>query len=389
MPNRRHFPSWRSLLAVLIASSLVFATAVSTGGASQAGSAPVAADGGSGAAAQSPAQDAAKKKRRRARRRVAMCAVTYTRLGRKRKIYVRRYAYRFIRRGGRRFRIIVRRRIALKAPCARSCAVVRAGRVRYRRTKKRILVPRRRGNRLVLVRRRVRVRVPRLRRCPKGGTQTILGTPITITLQDSSLGTLDFGAFVREAPLTGSVRGYAEGRVDLSALKDDVNFTLTRGRIDIGQTAVFIDDECQGDVTAAIRTGKGVNAAVDQSKSSSATLFAATGRIRSIVRVMLKTPLELRNGEEVCTPPEYISTGYTQLPLRLDLAGKLTFAGNLGVDLRSGEQVLDAFEACIAPGDPTLPCSGFAIPFPFTLSTHVVATLVLGQYGRLTVPAGR
>jgi hypothetical protein len=388
MPNRRHFPSWRSALAVLIASALFLATAISMGGAASAASGPASAADGSGPSAQAPAQDAAKKKRRRARRRVRRCAVTYTRLGRKHKIYVRRYAYRLIRRGGRRFRIIVRRRIALKAPCARSCAVVRAGRVRYRRTRKRILVPRRRGNRLVLVRRRVRVRVPRLRRCPNGGTQTILGTPITITLRDKSLGTLDFGAFVREAPLTGTVRGYAEGRVDLSALKDDVNFILTRGRINIGQTAVFIDDECQGDVTAAIRTAPNAYASVDQSKSSSATLFADTGRIRSIVRVLLRTPLELRNGEEDCNPPGYITTGYTQLPLRLDLAGKLTFAGNLGVDLKSGEQVLDGFDACIAPGEPTLPCSGFAIPFPFTLSTHVVGALELGRYGRLTVPAG-
>jgi len=364
--------TWRIATALAIASALFMTTAVSVASESGAGS-PVV-------------QTAAKKKKKKAGKR-RLCAITRVVLGHKRKIYVRRYGYRFIRRGGQRFRIIVRRRVALKAPCARSCAVVRNGRVRYRRSRRKIWVPQRRGDRLVLVRRRVRVRLPRLRRCPKkGGGQVILGTPITIDLRDGSVGTLDFGAFIREASLSGTIRGYGEGRVDLNSLKDDVNFVLTRGRIDIAQTAVFIDDECQGDVTAAIRTAPQSYVTVDQTKSSSATLFADTGRIRSIVRVLLRAPLELRDGEENCSPPQYIPTGYTELPLRLDLGGKLTFSGALGVSLASGEQVLDGFDACIAPGLPTRPCSGFAIPFPFTLSTKVVATLELGKYGRIRVP---
>jgi hypothetical protein len=330
------------------------------------------------------AQDAAKKKKKK--KRVKMCKVRRLVGGRVKIVTQRVYRYKTIRRRGRKVRVIVRKTVPLMANCKRRCVATRNGKIVYRRVKKKVVVPRRVAGRLKLVKVRKRVKVPKLVVCTgDGGGGTILGTPLTITLKQGSVGILDFGAFIREAPLRGAVRGFIPGAVNITSLKDDVNFTLTGGRIDVQPVGIFVDDECGGQVSAGIRTAPDTHVNVDRTRESGGTLFADTGRIQSIVRLVLIAPLELRNGETGCNAP-YISTGYTQTPLRISLGGTLTFAGTLGVNLTSGEQLLDQFDACIEPGQPTQPCSGFSIPFAFVLKTKILASMELGRPGQIAVP---
>ena len=306
--------------------------------------------------------------------------------GKLRTVYERRYVYS----GRGRRRKIVLKRFPLKAPCSKRCVRTRNGKTVYVKRKKLVTVKRRvrvggrATKRFKLVRVRKTVRVPVLIKCPKASSEgEILGTPITITLREGSFATLDFGAFTRRANLTGQVKGFAPGRIDISK---DTSFTITRGKINVAPTAVFIDDECFGEVTAAIRTGKDTHAEVNTSRTSTGSLVG--GDITSVVYLRLKAPIELRNGEEGCFNP-YITTGYTETELRIPLFGELeTSGGFLGINLNSGTQLLDEFDACLEPGDPTRPCSGFSIPFPFLLRTRVVAELAFGTYTTIDTSTG-
>ena len=300
--------------------------------------------------------------------------------GKLRTVYERRYVYARVRRGGKIRRVIKLKRFRLRAPCSKRCVKQRNGRTVYVKRKKRVTVKRRVRGKVRLVRVVRRVRVPVLVKCPRAaGEGEVLGTPVRITLRDGSFATLDFGHFTRRATLSGQVRGYSPGRIDIAK---DTNIIITSGRIDVAPTAIFIDDECNGEVTAAIRTGSATNATIDTTRQSTATLVG--GDITSIVRLKLRAPIELRNGELGCDEP-YITTGYTETTLRIPLFGELeTSGGFLGVRLNSGTQLLDEFDACLEPGDPTIPCLGFTIPFPFLLRTRVVAELEFGTYGTIT-----
>jgi hypothetical protein len=52
--------------------------------------------------------------------------------------------------------------------------------------------------------------------------------------------------------------------------------------------------------------------------------------------------------------------------------------GGLTSTLSTGETVLNELSACLAFGDPKLPCNGFAIPFPAILTSKIVATVKVG-----------
>jgi hypothetical protein len=231
-----------------------------------------------------------------------------------------------------------------------------------------------------LRKKKVRVKVPKMAPCKKKAT-TVYGTPITVTLTDASTGDLDFGAFVREAPLTGTLRGYTVGAVQLSK---PTTITLTSGRIDVGPTPVFIDDKCGGDVTAAIRTGPQTYALLDTARSNTANL-SPSGAVTSVVHLKLRSTIELRNGDDGCNNP-YLETGFTEVNLTQNLIGKLTSAGGLGMKLASAPQLLEDFAVCLSLGDPNAECNGLAVPFPFLFSAKVTGSIKLGKTGNLTVP---
>lgn len=232
-----------------------------------------------------------------------------------------------------------------------------------------------------IVKKKVKVKVKKTAPCKKKTATTVYGTPITVNLESDSVGNLDFGAFVRKAPLSGTLRGYIVGSLQLGK-PNTVN--LTSGRIDVDPTPVFIDDKCGGDVTASLRTGPATYALLDQSRSNTASL-SATGAVTTVVHLKLRSTIELRNGDTGCNNP-YLETGYIEVPLVQNLIGKLTSSGGLGLTVKSAPALLEDFAVCLALGDPNEECSGLAVPFPFLFSANVAASLKVGKTGNLTVP---
>ncbi|HEX6714006.1 MAG TPA: hypothetical protein VF066_11485 [Thermoleophilaceae bacterium] len=247
----------------------------------------------------------------------------------------------------------------------------------YRTVTKKVKV--RKNGKLVTVKKRVKVKVPEKGPCKT--SNTVYGTPITVNIDEGSVGNLDFGAFVREAPLAGTLRGYIVGALQLGK-PNTIN--LTSGRIDVNPTPVFIDDKCGGDVTAAIRTGPETYALLDQTRSNTASL-SAEGVVTTVASFKLRSTIELRNGDTGCNNP-YLQTGYLETSLVQRLIGKLTSTGGLGLKVKSAPQLLEDFAVCLSLGDPNEECSGLAVPFPFLFSANVTASIKVGKAGNITVP---
>jgi hypothetical protein len=323
----------------------------------------------------SPADAAATKKKKK---KSKLCVVRKLLNGKLRPVYTHTYVYKFVKRGGKRVRVIRRVRVKMRSHCGKACIKTKVKGLRiitvYKKRTVRVRIVR--HGKIVSVKRRQKV--PVLVACPKNKNgSTVLGTPVTITLLDGSNATLDFQAFTRTTSLSGTVKGFAPGKINLNS---DVNFTFTSARLNVAPTGIFIDDSCDGEVSASIETDPNTYAILDGSKANVGTL---TGN--SIVakeNLILRVPLDLRNDDNGCHSP-YLTTGYAELKFPVTLGGKLgSQNGQLVANLSSAEQFVDA-DACLALGDPTQPCSGLAIPFPFFIATHVVGRVDLGKYGTI------
>lgn len=288
-------------------------------------------------------------------------------------VYEKVYKYKFVKSKGKNkfHRKIVHVRQKLKVPCAKQCVkmVKKKGKLRpvYVVIKKKVLVPRR-G---VLKKVKKRIRTYKFAKCPKK-SGTTLGTPVSITLLDGSKANLDFGAFVREAPVTGSLKGFVPGGIKLGT---DFQITLTGGSVSLGQTPVFIDDDCNGQVSSAIRTGSPTNVLLDKTKTSTSTVLAS-GTVTASAHMVVHLPLELRNDDNGCNSP-YISTGYTDWTETFFLKGRLDPKLALSkLKLVSAPDLIDV-PSCLSPGVPTSPCNGFAIPIPVQISTELYVSIKL------------
>jgi hypothetical protein len=226
-----------------------------------------------------------------------------------------------------------------------------------------------RGGRFITV--VTKKRVPVKVKCGKNsaGSQS-LGVPITITLDRGSYATLDFYSFTRQTPVTGSVSGFIPGSF-VQGQANTVN--ITHGHISVAQAPVFIDDVCNGQVSAAIRTGKQTYADVDKSKPSTTTISPA-GSVQGTLNLALHVNIELRHGDLGCNSP-YLTTGYTTLPVTLRVFGKLN---GFTTTLDTPDTILDNLGVCIAVGPDAQPCSGFEIPLPIGIATHVVGSVSIG-----------
>jgi hypothetical protein len=303
----------------------------------------------------------------------ANCNVQIQKSGKLVNVYKRVYKYKFKRvKGSKSFkRVIVRVKVPLRATCGTNCVlqVKRKGKLQPVYVIKRITVTLKRGSRLV--KKKVRRKSYKFGACPEKKSSASLGAPVSVRVLGGSVATLDFGAFQRDASLTGTLKGFVPGGIQLG--KDQqVNFSS--GTLNIAQTPVFIDDACNGDVSAAIRTGKPTTVGLNATKASTATLTAG-GTVTSIVYTRIKLPLELRNDDDGCQKP-YISTGYTLIDKTFFLKGKLGAGGLAKIELTSVPDELDV-SACLAPGRPTNPCNGFAIPLPILVSTHLFVAIDL------------
>jgi len=280
-----------------------------------------------------------------------------------------KYRYKRIRNGVFR-RTIVRVKVAVRVSCVNRCVRMarKRGKLRPVYATKTVKVKVKRGNRIVTVKRKRRVY--RYTKCPETAAASE-GTPVRVDVIDGSYAELDFGSFKRQAPISGTLRGFVPGRIQL---QQDIQLTLNRGTLNLGQTSVFIDDECAGQVSAAIRTGRPTTVTLDPARQSISTLLKS-GVATATAYTIIRLPLELRNGDSGCNRP-YISTGYREFKQTFFLRGKVGPDGLTKLRLTSAPTVLDV-EACLEPGSPTQPCSGFAIPLPILVSTNLVVSIDL------------
>jgi len=298
--------------------------------------------------------------------------------------YVRVYAYKTV--GGK--RKIVRKRVKLTfkaTSCTKRCIATRAKTGggwtnRFVKRTRKVLV--KKGSRLVSVKKRVKVPVlVSTAKCLSGikGTSsgnTAYGVPVTVDLLPGSYATLDFGEFQRKANITGRLTGFHEGIIKPL---DDIDVVLTKGSLDLARTAIIIDDECSGQVGAAIQTGPTV-IRLDTTRQSTTTLFA-NQNVTAVVYVVIRATLQLRDGDDGCNNP-YLQTGWTETKARFFVKGRTNATDGLKkLKVTSGEQLLDGFDACLWPGDAAAPCRGqeWSVPFPFLVSTNLITKVVLGR----------
>jgi hypothetical protein len=185
---------------------------------------------------------------------------------------------------------------------------------------------------------------------------------------------LDFGAFVRDAQVKGTLTGFIPGGYKLN---QDNQINLTRANLTLGQTDVFIDDDCKGGIVSpAIRTGTPTNILLDPTHQSISTLTAA-GTVTATAYTKIQLPLDLRNDDDGCDKP-YITTGYSEFTQTFFLKGKIEKGVGLArLTLTSPPDPLDVI-ACLSAGSPTSPCSGFQIPLPIIVSTRLLVNVKVG-----------
>lgn len=331
------------------------------------------------------------------------CPAQILKSGRLANVYEKyyKYAYKKIKKTKKYRKVIVSAKRKLMVSCTRACVrtktkkvkrykyktVVRKGkkvRVRtgkpktvkitvpiYRTVKKKVTV--RKGNRLVKVKKKVRTYT--YEKCKVTG-DSASGAPVKVTMLPGSYAQLDFGAFQRQATITGTLSGLIPGGYKLN---QDNQINLTRGNLQLGRTDVFIDDDCHGgQVSAAIRTGTPTNVLLDPTRQSISTL-TATGTVTATAYTKIQLPLELRNDDDGCDQP-YITTGYTEFNQTFFLKGKLGKSTGLAkLTLTSAPDPLDV-QACLSPGSPTSPCNNSAliIPLPIIVSTNLIVSIKVG-----------
>jgi hypothetical protein len=204
----------------------------------------------------------------------------------------------------------------------------------------------------------------------KPGTSSAdLGVPVKITILPQSQAHLDFGSFTRETPIGGVLKGYSpQPKIDITK---DIPIIFTSAAITLGSTPVFIDQDCNDRVTAALRTGKQASVLLDGSRESTSLVVVSSGQVTATTFFKIRLPLELRDGEQGCDKP-YISTQYSEWPLKLFLAGKIDpKTGLTKLHVRSAPILATDLTVCLNPGLQTEPCSGFQIPLPIFISTDV------------------
>jgi hypothetical protein len=290
-------------------------------------------------------------------------------------VYERYYKYAFKKiKGSKKFkRVIVSKRRKVLTGCARQCVRTKKKKGKrvpiYKYARRKVVV--KKGNRLVRVRKRVRVYTYQKCKLTQSNTS---GTPVKVTLLDGSAAHLDFGAFQRDAPLSGTLSGFIPGGYQLA---QDNQLQLTRGNISLAPTDVFIDDDCKGGkVSAAIRTGEPTSIGLNPTRQSISTILAS-GTVTATVYVNIKLPLALRNDDDGCDSP-YITTGYSEFDQVFFFKGKIEKATGLTkLTLTSPADPLDVV-ACLSPGPPTSPCNGFQIPLPILVNVKAVVSIQVG-----------
>ena len=295
-------------------------------------------------------------------------------------LFTRVYKYKFvkIKKGknkGKFQRKIVRVKVGVRIACSKQCVQVKKKKGKYQSiyTIKKIKVKIKKRGKIVTVKRRARVY--KFGSCKNLPSAQELGVPVKVTILPGSYALLDFGSFTRQAPISGTLRGFIPGRFKPNT---DIQVTLTKAAISVGTTNVFIDDACNGQVSAAIRTGNPTRVLLDAGKTSTTTLFAS-GTATAIVYTRIQLPLDLRNEDTGCNDP-YVTTGYGEFTQTFFFRGKVGPKGLLALQVSSPPDILSVV-ACLAPGIPTQPCNGFQVPVPIMVSVKTIVNVDLSGKG--------
>jgi hypothetical protein len=288
----------------------------------------------------------------------------------------------------------VKRKVRVRVPKKASCSKTKLCVVKKKNAKGKqvtvyltrvIKVKVRKGGKVRTVKKRVfvykkvgkkKVKVPKYGTCKKSSSTTTPGIPVAVTIRDGSVAHLDFGGFQRDLPLSGALRGFIQGKG--FKLGVDNVITLTTGKIFLAPTGIFIDDVCNGQVSDAIRTDADTFTEIDPTSTANNVTVKADSSVSGLLHMRVQTSLDMRNDDTGCNDP-YFTTGWTDFTVPLFVKGKLS-AGRDGLTttLTVGETVLDELSACLATGDPSLPCNGFAIPFPAILTADIISTVKIG-----------
>jgi hypothetical protein len=221
---------------------------------------------------------------------------------------------------------------------------------------------------------RVKVKIPKRAKCKK--TSTTPGIPVKVTIVDPSTAHLDFGGFQRDVPLSGTLTGFIVGKG--FQLGQDNQIQLSGGSINLAPTGIYIDDDCNGEVSDSIRTDPHSFAELDKGTTGNAVTVAANSTVTGLIHLRIQVALQMRNDDGGCHDP-YFTTGWTDFQVPLFIKGKLSAtARGLTTTLSTGETVLDQLSACLAVGDPQLPCNGFAIPFPAIFTSQITTLVKIG-----------
>ena len=377
--------SARTVAAALIAVLSLAVAFVSTAGASApvgkpSSKARVAADAATlfGSAAGAPQQDPRDKS---AIAGIAASegnceALILSREGKLVTLKVSTYKYKFKRvKGGRFKRTIVKVKVAKKIACSKQC--VQGKKVKKKSVSidsiKKVKVKVKKRGRIVTAKRRQRVY--KFGSCKNLPSAEELGVPVKVSILAGSYALLDFGSFTRQAPINGVLRGFIPGRFKPNT---DIQITLTKASINIGTTNVFIDDACNGQVSAGIRTGNPTRVLLDAGKTSTTTLFAS-GTATAIVNTRVQVPLELRNEDTGCNDP-YVTTGYGEFTQTFFFRGKVGPKGLLALQVSSPPDIVQVV-ACLTPGIPTQPCNGFQVPISILISVKTTVNVDLSGKG--------
>ncbi len=282
------------------------------------------------------------------------------------------YRYRRARRHGRTvfLRHVVRVSRIVTTSCAHQCVqtVKRAGRYRSVYTHRVVNVRVRRGNRIVVVKRRRAAYV--FGPCSAPTAQST-GVPVSMQLLTGSALILDTGVAKQQIPLSGTLKGFVPGPVLPTG---DVQVILTRGTLQLAQTPLIVDTACGGRPSPSIRTGTPSTATIDPAMQSTSTLLS-TGTMTAITHLQIDLPLELRNSDSGCDAP-YITTGYTEFEQTFMLTGTEGSAGLSHMTLTSGPDQT-TISGCLSPGVSTQPCNGFEFPLSFLISAQLQVAVTL------------
>jgi hypothetical protein len=397
-PRQRFYALHLVIVVALLAAAVCAVPGVANGGTSTGG----------GTAADDTATAAAKLciVRKQSKRTGRLLTVYKTKLKKvkvggktvRKRVYVYRFVTKRVKVNGR----SVKKRVRVRVPKKGACSKVKLCKL-TRKNKRGKVVPVyltrvvkkkvRRGGRVRTVKKRVfvykvvkkkngtkkKVKVRKYGKCPsKKKKSTSSGIPVRIdVVEGESYATIDFGAFQREIPLSGTLGGFIVGKG--FKLGEDNQIELTRAHVALGTTGIFIDDVCHGKVTDSIRVDGASFTEIDRGSTGNTVNVRPDASVTGLLHMRVQTALQMRNDDQGCDSP-YFTTGWTDFTVPLFIKGKIS-AGKQGLltTINIGETVLDNLSACLAPGPATLPCDGFAIPFPGILTAHIKTIVKIGQ----------